>query len=235
MSNTQKPNYLNTILLVFLILIGLVLLYKTCNRDSGTPVLPQPSKTDSIKVDYFPEAGKIPSDYVPIKPEVVILYRDRIDTFTKVVRVVDTFYVINTFTVDTFGISKSFLTNFPKNPKLIDGNFTSKAFKFTFMYPEQGRVETKEYPIDLSAFEYMWLNDSLAGKPLSTHSKPINLKPPITTSSWLYVGYNPFTKASKLAIDYAIEYKHLGLFGRGQFSTQTPNWDFQIGGKIRLR
>jgi hypothetical protein len=143
----------------------------------------------------------IPSGYIPIRPEKVIIH--------------DTIYRDTT------------------NPNLVLVKQLISQSRLSFTFKDSlGKYLTKQYPVDLRDFDYVWLKDTLAGTPTQTK---VSIRSPITTSAWLYLGYNPFSKASYLATEGTIEYKRVGLFTRGQFSTRAPNWDFQIGGKFRLK
>lgn len=241
-TQTSKPNHLNTILLVFLIGIGIFILLKTCNVPKSGIGIYQ-GKTDTMWLEVYNNQSKIPKGTIDTKADTVIRYRDnpRVDSFISFEVVKDTVYltslirdsIIHWDSTYKLEYSIGFLQNYPTNPKLIFGKFTPDKITLDLHYPNI-RVITQSYPVNLSEYEYYWDGDSLKAKDKRPLKIP-RIKPKISFSSNAYTLMEPFQKTFKLELDGAISYDKFSFYGRTSISTHQPNFELYLGTRLTLK
>jgi hypothetical protein len=126
-----------------------------------------------------------------------------------------------------FNVKAQFIVNYPKNPKLIRQTISHDSVTYDFLRPD-ARVWTNTYPIDLDRYQYVWEADSMK-KVKRGFFKQVH------GESWAYAGYDIFRKAPRLAVDYAFNYRSVGIYGRANISTAKPYLFTEVGTKVKLK
>lgn len=216
------------------ILIGLTFLGigfavgKGCNSPSKTPYYQEPGfKTDTIiapsskleqKVEKENKEWKDKSSVMP--PKTVTIYKPEV-TFIH-----DTIYQ-RIMTDTNSGLAKVLREKYI----FINGKFTRQSLRLTLQDIE-GITYERDYPVDYSSYEYY--HDGKDLKVAKTSNPPSNK---LTTSSFAYLGYEPFQKAPTIMVDYSINYKKVGLYVMGMTDYSIPKDEagLRITGGLRIR
>lgn len=194
---------------------------------------PQPKITyrDTIYLDSFIYVPTTKYVYVEV-PNTTGYTKPPLNTSTQIkwrgysIGYGDTIYLKDRDST-TYTINAQFLVNYPKNPKLIRQALTQDSTTYDFYHPD-GRVWTNTYPLYLDRYNYVWENDSMkVQKKKFLHQ--------IQGESWAYGSYNILQNAPRLAVDYTLNYRSVGLFGRFTLSPKKPYTITEIGTKVKLR
>jgi hypothetical protein len=213
-------------------------LLRTCTPQT------QPSawqKRDTVYVDkYVYVRDTIRIHDTIVQPNVTVYKPTTEDGNTRIVYKKDTMRLNDTITLvqvnekhDTITryVSTSFLTQFPNNPKLIQQRIYKDSTSYDLMLVN-GEVVRNSYPLNLDTYDYVWDNWQMVGHKKKTTSKFLKQ---VKGESYLYTTYEFLKQAPRLAIDYAIMYKNVGIYGRSTGSIKSPFFQLELGTKVKLK
>lgn len=220
-----------TILIVSGIAILCFIVFWLCNKPKPQPSLPIPVKTDTIhKTVYIPDTIK--SGGASIPPQTVTLYQ-KVPVY---LTVHDTTLIHDTFGIPSLRVDTLRITGKFNMPQIILGRFYKDSLTLDLFDGTQ--ILSRTWPVNYDGYRYQFWNDKLAAYPYTPkNGNPVkSFLNAITTESYLYTTYNPFTKGAQIRLDYSITYKKVALYTFGQISTdQSPTVNAGVGLKLKLK
>lgn len=215
----------NLVPLVSIILVVLLAI-RSCNQQPENVKIITEYKTDTL---YVPEPYKVWDTLEIISPpRYITVYKT--DTIWREYSLEcndDSIKLINDSLSHEINIHKSFLTQFPDAPKLVDLNLTLDSLKLTTLN-NQGRVANFSYPIFLDQLAYQYVGGTLRNEPIDNKSSSSILR-----SKDLYgnIGYQFLLKKPLVGLEYNVKTKSL-LFSLEAASTIETQPILSLTGKV---
>lgn len=206
------------ITVIGVIIIGL-LLSSIINDCSGGDVIPPrvvyDYKTDTVYIDRgyetkYQEAIKEVEKWKTAPPKTVIKWKEPDLRDVIIEKIPDSLLVIIEEQKERIAIQDNYIKLLPKNPKLVDISLKRDTLGLNLLNID-GRVNSYIYPIDLSIYEYKWLEGDL--KYTRTSTKTTKTKNNNFKNLYLNGGYDFFTQSPTLDLEYFIQ------AGRFKFET----------------
>lgn len=142
--------------ILYLTIIGsilILLIYILFGNTNPIPTIEYIYKTDTVYVD---KPYEVPIPYeVPTPPKVIKIYRidsTSIDSLSMIIKDKD---LLIFKLKDSILVSEFYLKQFPKNPKLLSLGLTKDSLDISLLNIN-GSINTFNWPINLTYFDYMW-------------------------------------------------------------------------------
>lgn len=214
------------ILLGLLVITNIALILFLWKSGKSNNTINNYSDTLNVNNTYVVPKNDLPQ----IKPTFVINYpKSQRDTNISISLNDSLLTIIDSLTGKINSYDLAFITNFPRNPKLLFSEVKLDSLKMDFLYPDAS-IRSHGYSVDLQKYTYYYLEDKLTFKKNKFSLRPKDL------NFYGLGGYSIFEKAPTLGLRTDLRYRRLMLYGQTQIilkSNPSSNLEFGLGFKIK--